>query len=99
MKRGNWETEHYNSVLEITGPRSFISGNTYIGTRYLYWILTGPSFAVRLSDCVIQKARDGQEQSPVTPSRNGRELTALLPGPARTPGPFQPKMLGRWRKN
>jgi hypothetical protein len=26
---------------------SFISGNTSIGTRYLYWILTGgPSFAV-----------------------------------------------------
>jgi hypothetical protein len=25
---GNWETEHYNSVLEITRPRSFISGNT-----------------------------------------------------------------------
>jgi hypothetical protein len=23
----NWETEHYNSVLEITRPRSFISGN------------------------------------------------------------------------
>ncbi len=25
---GNWETEHYNSVLEITSPHSFISGNT-----------------------------------------------------------------------
>ncbi len=26
---GNWETEHFNSVLEITRPRSsFISGNT-----------------------------------------------------------------------
>ncbi len=25
---GNWETEHYNSVLEITRSRSFISGNT-----------------------------------------------------------------------
>ncbi len=25
---GNWETTHYNSVLEITRPRSFISGNT-----------------------------------------------------------------------
>ena len=25
---GNWETEHYNSVLEITRPRSFISANT-----------------------------------------------------------------------
>jgi hypothetical protein len=44
---GNWETEHYNSVLEIMRPhRVFISGNTSIGTRYLYWIPTGPSFAV-----------------------------------------------------
>ncbi len=25
---GNWETESYNSVLEITRQRSFISGNT-----------------------------------------------------------------------
>jgi hypothetical protein len=25
---GNWETEQYNSVLEITWPQSFISGNT-----------------------------------------------------------------------
>jgi hypothetical protein len=25
---GKWETEHYNSVLEITRPRSFTSGNT-----------------------------------------------------------------------
>jgi len=25
---GNWETEHYNYVLEITRPGSFISGNT-----------------------------------------------------------------------
>jgi hypothetical protein len=36
----------YNSVLEITRPRSFISGNTLIGTRHLYRILTSPSFAV-----------------------------------------------------
>jgi hypothetical protein len=42
----NWETEHYNSVLEITRLHSFISGNTWMGTRHLYWILTGPSFAV-----------------------------------------------------
>jgi hypothetical protein len=27
---------------------SFISGNTQMGTRHLYWILTGPSFAVHL---------------------------------------------------
>ncbi len=26
---GNWETEQYNSVLEITRPRSFLSGNTF----------------------------------------------------------------------
>jgi hypothetical protein len=25
---GNWETEHYNSFLEITWPWSFFSGNT-----------------------------------------------------------------------
>jgi hypothetical protein len=25
---GNWETEHYNSVLEITRPHSLSSGNT-----------------------------------------------------------------------
>jgi hypothetical protein len=24
----NWETKHYNSVLEVTRPNSFISGNT-----------------------------------------------------------------------
>jgi hypothetical protein len=35
---GNWETEHYNSVLEITRPHSFIF--------WEYRILTGPSFAV-----------------------------------------------------
>ncbi len=44
---GNRETEHYNFVLEITRSQSFISGNTPIGTRHLYWILTGPSFACR----------------------------------------------------
>jgi hypothetical protein len=43
---GNWETEHYNSVLEITRLRSFISDNTEIGTRHLYGILIGPSFSV-----------------------------------------------------
>jgi hypothetical protein len=42
----NWGTEYYTSVLEITSPRSFISGNTSIGTKHLYWILTSPSFAV-----------------------------------------------------
>jgi hypothetical protein len=43
---GNWETEHYNSVLEITRTRSFISGNASIGTRHLYWILTFSSLTV-----------------------------------------------------
>jgi hypothetical protein len=40
----NWETEHYNSVCV---NNSFISENTLMGTRHLYWILTGPSFAVQ----------------------------------------------------
>jgi hypothetical protein len=44
---GNWEKGHYNSVLEITRPYSFISRNTSIGTRHLYWILTGTSFTVK----------------------------------------------------
>jgi hypothetical protein len=39
---GNFETGHYNSVLEITRPPSFISG------IHLYWILTGPSIAVHI---------------------------------------------------
>ncbi len=30
-----WETEQYNSVLEITRPHSFISGNTSIRTRHV----------------------------------------------------------------
>ncbi len=46
---GKWETENYNSDLEIMRPRSFIFGNTEIQTRHLYWILTGPSFAVYTS--------------------------------------------------
>ncbi len=41
----NWETEHYNAVLEIRRLHSFISGNTLMGTRHLFWILTSPSFA------------------------------------------------------
>ncbi len=43
---GNWETEHYNSVLEKTRPHSFISGNTSIRTVHLYKILIHASFAV-----------------------------------------------------
>jgi hypothetical protein len=43
---GNWETEHYNSVLEIARLYNFISGNTEIRTRHLYWTIIDPSFAV-----------------------------------------------------
>jgi hypothetical protein len=42
----NVEIERQNSVLEIMRPWSFISGNTYIGNKHLYWILTGPSLAM-----------------------------------------------------
>jgi hypothetical protein len=45
-EHGNWEMEHYNSVLEKRRLRGFISGNTLIGIMHLYWILTGPSVAV-----------------------------------------------------
>ncbi len=31
---GNCDTEHYNSVLEITRPHSLIYGSTLIGTRH-----------------------------------------------------------------
>ncbi len=43
-----WETEHYNSVLEIRRLHSFISWEYINGnqSRHLYWILTGSSFAV-----------------------------------------------------
>ncbi len=40
------DTWIYNSVLEIKRPSSFISGDTSIETRHLYWILTCPSFTV-----------------------------------------------------
>ncbi len=49
---GNWDTERYDSVLEITRPRSFISGNTYTGIRHLYWILTGPHLQCVLRMCI-----------------------------------------------
>ncbi len=45
-KCGNWETEHHNSVLEITRRRSFVSGNTLFVTRQSYWIHTSPLFAL-----------------------------------------------------
>ncbi len=34
------------NIIILFGPNSFISGNTSMGTRHLYWILNGPSFAV-----------------------------------------------------
>ncbi len=37
----NWETEQYNSVLEIRRMHNF-----FLGIRHLNWILTWPSFAV-----------------------------------------------------
>jgi hypothetical protein len=37
----NWETEHYNSVLTV----SFLGIHKWEPDN-LYWILTGPSFAV-----------------------------------------------------
>ncbi len=46
----NWETEHYNSVLKITVH--FWEYSTLRGTRHLYWILTGPSFAVHTESTV-----------------------------------------------
>ncbi len=49
----NWKAEHYNSVLEITRPRSFIYGNTWIGTRHLFWILIGALFAVQINKLII----------------------------------------------
>ncbi len=50
---GNWETEHYNSVLEITSPRSIISGITLIGTRHFYWILTALNLQCRYTHHVL----------------------------------------------
>ncbi len=42
----NWETEHYNSVLEITV--SFLGIHYWEPDIYLYWTLAGPSFALML---------------------------------------------------
>ncbi len=44
----NWETEHYNSILEIR-MISFIFWEYINAASHLYWILTGPSFAVHLA--------------------------------------------------
>jgi hypothetical protein len=40
----NLETEHYNSFLGITV--SFLGIHKWEPDIYIYWILTGPSFAV-----------------------------------------------------
>jgi hypothetical protein len=47
MPIANWETEHYNSVLEIRRPSSFVSGNTS-EPDILYWILNSPLFAMQM---------------------------------------------------
>ncbi len=45
---GNWETEHYNSVLEKRGRKvSFLRLHKSEPEIY-YWILPGPSFAVHV---------------------------------------------------
>ncbi len=42
-----WVLELGDRTLQLCiGNNSFIYGNTQMGTRHLYWILTGPSFAV-----------------------------------------------------
>ncbi len=64
LEYGNWETEHYDSVLEIMEPRSFISGNTSIGTRHL-WILTDPSFVVHVCIKVgLLRLESAEQQTP-----------------------------------
>ncbi len=40
----NWETGHYNSVLELT--LSFLGIHQWEPCRHLYWIFTSPSFEV-----------------------------------------------------
>jgi hypothetical protein len=35
------------NIIILIWKYSFISGNPYMGTRHLYWILTGTSFAVQ----------------------------------------------------
>ncbi len=55
----NWETVYYNSVLEIRRMHSFFSGNTLMGIRHFYWILTAPSFGVwrasfRIKFCICE---------------------------------------------
>jgi hypothetical protein len=45
---GNWEIEEYNSVLEIMRHAvSFLGIHKLEPCRHLYWILNGPSFAVK----------------------------------------------------
>ncbi len=44
LECGNWEKEHYNSVLEIRRPVCFISGNISVEPKHLYCILTALHF-------------------------------------------------------
>ncbi len=66
---GNWDTEHYNSVLEITRSLNFISGNTYYKAEpniYIKFSCTGPSFAV----CTPVWCQVGQKYLPVSLSNS-----------------------------
>jgi hypothetical protein len=46
---GNWETEHYNSVLEITRPRSLISGNILYKSELDIYIRFSPALHLKCS--------------------------------------------------
>jgi hypothetical protein len=66
---GIWETEHYNSVLEITRALSFISGKTYIGTRHF----------IRFSPALYLQCRPGNtegERGAKKPSKIPHNLSA-----------------------
>jgi hypothetical protein len=56
----NWETEHFNSVLEITVSFRGIH-NSEPSIYSVYWILTGPSFAVH-QDLEMQAFMKGFSQ-------------------------------------
>ncbi len=49
----NWETDHYNSVLEIKRLHSLISGNTYMGTQPDIYIEFSPALHSQCGSCNI----------------------------------------------
>jgi hypothetical protein len=51
---GNWETEHYNYVLERTRPRSFISGNAKTGTRHAFTLDSHQRYVCRAQLTLIR---------------------------------------------